>query len=81
MYSMKPEDIITLNDGMEIVVRRQWNTGFPDFLKAARQLYDIRTDRMYPGFEDLFYDGQPEEGHVGIVISPGSLEAFKRRNQ
>lgn len=81
MYSMRPEEIITLNDGTEIVVRSQWNTGFPEFLKVARQLYDVRSDRPYLGFEDLFHDGQMERVKSGICISPSSLEEFRKRHQ
>lgn len=42
-FMMKPDEIITLRDGTKIVVYNQWGSHFSDFLKVAKQLYEVKA--------------------------------------
>lgn len=77
-YCLKPEEIITLRDGMKITVHNQWgDKHFPDFLKIAKSLYKITSDKPYKETDD---SGEyAAEETPGIHISGSSLESFRRR--
>lgn len=46
-YFLKPEEIITLSNGEQIVINNQWGNLFINFLEAAKQLYIITSDKEY----------------------------------
>lgn len=48
-YFLKPEEIIVLSGRTQVVVTNQWGTYFPNFLKVAKTLYDIKSDAPYQG--------------------------------
>lgn len=77
-YCLKPEDIITLSDGMKITVHNQWgDKNFPKFLEIAKSLYTITSDKPYKAKEE---EGKfASEEAPGIHISGSSLESFRRR--
>ena len=83
-YCIKPDEIITLHDGMEVAVHNQWGERFPRFLSVAVQLYDVRSDKPYRGFENLCRDGGTDAaagGAAGISIPYSSLQDFRSRNR
>jgi len=84
-YCIRPDEIITLHDGMEVAVHNQWGERFPRFLRVAVQLYDVRSDKPYPGFESLCRDGGKDAaaagGAAGICIPYSSLTDFRNRNR
>ena len=78
-YFMAPNEIITLSDGMQIVVHNQWGDSFPNFLAIANQLYDVKSNQPYEGVEnkpDVDSESEPEE-KFGIKISADSFSKFK----
>lgn len=80
-YFMAPNEIITLSDGMQIVVHNQWGDSFPNFLAIANQLYGVVSDRPYEGMDnkpDLASEPEPEEKY-GIKISADSFSKFKNK--
>ncbi len=69
-YCMKSDEIITLKDGMQVVVHNQWGTKhFPAFLEIAKKLYHIQSDKPYE-FE--------LKTHSGIKISTKSFNSFNK---
>lgn len=69
-YCMKSDEIITLKDGMQVVVHNQWGTKhFPAFLEIAKKLYHIQSDKPYE-FE--------LKKHSGIKISTKSFNSFNK---
>lgn len=46
-YFLDAGDIITLLDGIQIVVNNQWGTRFPYFLNAIKNIYSITSDNEY----------------------------------
>lgn len=46
-YFLDAVDIITLLDGIQIVVNNQWGTRFPYFLNAIKNIYSITSDNEY----------------------------------
>lgn len=80
-YFMAPNEIITLSDGMQIVVHNQWGDSFPNFLVIANQLYGVVSDRPYEGVDnkpDKASEPEPEEKY-GIKISADSFSKFKSK--
>lgn len=80
-YFMAPKEIITLSDGMQIVVHNQWGDSFPNFLVIANQLYGVVSDRPYEGVDNmpsLVSEPEPEEKY-GIKISADSFSKFKSK--
>lgn len=85
-FDMKPNEIINLQDGTQVVVHNQWGTFFPRFLAVAKTLYaPIYSNQPYN--EDVIVWGEhqssPEgivqESEPGIRISEKSFETFKQR--
>lgn len=77
-YCLKPQDIITLSDGMKITVHNQWgDKNFPKFLEIAKSLYSVTSNRPYKEKENECNFASEEA--PGIHISGSSLESFKRR--
>lgn len=69
-YCTKSDEIITLKDGMQVVVHNQWGTKhFPAFLEIAKKLYHIQSDKPYE-FE--------LKTHSGIKISTKSFNSFNK---
>lgn len=80
-YFMAPNEIITLSDGMQIVVHNQWGDSFPNFLVIANQLYGVVSDRPYEGVDnksDMASEPESEE-KFGIKISADSFSKFKSK--
>lgn len=78
-YFMASDEILTLGNGDQIVVHNQWGGRFPLFLKVAKEIFNIVSDRPYPGIngsinKEIKKDN--EEKH-GIVISADSFSKFK----
>ena len=46
-YFLKYDEIIVLSDGTRVVVNNQWGTKFPNFLKIAKTLYDVKSNVPY----------------------------------
>lgn len=78
-YFTAPDEIITLQDGMQIVVHNQWGSHFPDFLSIAKELYEVKSNRHYDGVDEIIdevNDSVPED-KFGIKISPDSFSRFR----
>lgn len=70
-YCMNKDEIISLKDGMKVVVHNQWGTKhFPAFLKIAKTLYNIQSDKPYE------FELQQQSR---ITISSKSFNTFNRK--
>lgn len=78
-YFLSPEDIIQLDDGTKVVVNNQWGTLFPKFLKIARSLYSVQSDKPYYGIENATESPAEKEVLHGIRISADSFSKFKTK--
>ena len=79
-YFMATNEVVTLADGMEIVVNNQWGSHFPKFLDIAGTLYDVMSDQPYMGKDKWEKEKKPEvNADHGIKISAVSLSKFKTR--
>lgn len=79
-FCLKPEEIITLHDGMQIAVHNQWGKHFPKILSIAKKLYTVTSDKPYT-FElqesDCVDDPSASLAcDSGITISETSLKSF-----
>lgn len=81
-FCLKEDEIITLNDGMKIVVYNQWGEKhFPKLLYIAKQLYNVESNQPYSTeYVDI---PLPIEGganqtvqETSITISENSLKTF-----
>lgn len=84
-FFMAPDDIITLKDGMQIVVHNQWGNHFPKFLAIAQSLYTVTSNQPYFGLEpdrnvasEQNHDIK-QEGKIGIRISADSFSKFQKK--
>lgn len=79
-FNMKPADIITLKDGMKLVVHNQWgDKHFPKFLKIALSLYPVYSTQPYGQAKVKTGDNTPDSNEQsGIHISPQSLLTFSQ---
>ena len=70
-YCMKEDEIISLKNGMKVVVHNQWGTKhFPAFLQIAKTIYNIRSNQPYE-FE------LPQQSR--ITISSKSFNTFNKK--
>lgn len=77
-YCMKPNEIIRLKNGMDIVVHNQWGANtFPSFLSIAQRLYNVTSNKPYNDLESK-EELTVNEG-IGISISEQSLETFSKK--
>ena len=80
-YFMAPNEIITLSDGMQIIVHNQWGDSFPNFLVIANKLYGVVSNRPYEWLDnkiDMISEPETEE-KIGIKISADSFSKFKSK--
>lgn len=78
-YFMASSEIITLYDGMQIVVHNQWGNSFYNFLAIARLLYDVKSDQPHEDIHNKSNEeGEPEE-KFGIKISVDSFSKFRSK--
>lgn len=78
-FFMQPENVITLSDGMKVVVHNQWGDSFPKFLTIAKKLYNVISDRPYQGVDTCAADVDEPEEKFGIKISADSFSKFKSK--
>lgn len=84
-FFMAADDIITLKDGMQIVVHNQWGNCFPKFLAIAQSIYNVTSDQPYYGLEidrnvvSEQNHGNKQEGQIGIRISADSFSNFQKK--
>ena len=77
-YCLKPDEIITLSNGMEVVVYNQWGAkSFPAFLNKVKTLYRVYSSQPYGNIDSIQANGR---SGIGISISEKSLENFSKKN-
>ncbi len=77
-YCLKPDEIITLSNGMEVVVYNQWGAkSFPAFLNKVKTLYRVYSSQPYGNIDSIQANGR---SGIGISISEKSLENFSQKN-
>lgn len=83
-FDMKPNEIINLQDGIQVVVHNQWGKFFPRFLAVAKTLYEpiysnqpYNADVIVWGENQSSPEGIVQESETGIRISKKSFETFK----
>jgi hypothetical protein len=77
-FELDKDKIITLKDGMEVVVHNQWGAHFPKFLRIAKTLYDVTSDKPYQ--EELPVIQEVNEPR-SIQITETSLQSFSKNNK
>lgn len=81
-FCLKEDEIITLNDGMKIVVYNQWGEKhFPKLLYIAKQLYNVESNQPYSTeYVDIPLPRDVVTNHAvketSITISENSLKTF-----
>lgn len=63
-YCTKPDEIIRLQDGTEVVVNSQWGkNNFPRFLAVAQSLYNIASSKPYCSVTNIQSMNLEKSGH------------------
>lgn len=82
-YFMAENEIITLADGMQVVVHNQWGSHFPKFLAIANKMYDVISNKPYESVEnvsEMVKESEPEQTRdFGIKISADSFSKFTNK--